>query len=180
MPMDSSLGPKQNRSHDAVPLISRFCMIVQASVDLHVKDCWWQCQTFWEAVRVMMTSARLGKTSVTPTNRPFQDHTHPDPDCQRKPTYDATPVFKPFTKLYLCDTYTSIINFTTGKFLTNASDGDKNVNCWKYNIFTELTLVPPTIRNIFTNNYTLTYELNSGGVVVSALDFRSEVQWFDA
>ena len=43
-----------------------------------------------------MTTAQVVKTSVTANNNsPIQDDVHPDDQTQ--PTFEVTPVFKPFT-----------------------------------------------------------------------------------
>ena len=46
-----------------------------------------------------ITTARIVETSVTVNNSPIQYHVHPDDHMQ--PTYEMTPVFKPFTLLAL-------------------------------------------------------------------------------
>ena len=47
---------------------------------------------------LMMTAAQVVETSVTVNNNsPIQDYVHPDDQTQ--PTFEMTPVFKPFTML---------------------------------------------------------------------------------
>ena len=46
-----------------------------------------------------ITTARIVETSVTVNTSPIQDYV--DPDDHMQPTYEMTPVFKPFTLLAL-------------------------------------------------------------------------------